>query len=45
MDDIERRTDDRVDPARMLLLGIYTTVLAIAFMVLLIGDNVSAMSF
>ncbi len=45
MDETGSRSDDRVDPTRMLLLGVYTTVLAIAFMVLLIGDNVSAMSF
>lgn len=36
---------DRIDPTRTLLLGVCTTVLAIAFLLLLIGDQVSAVSF
>jgi hypothetical protein len=37
--------DDRIDPMRTLFLGACTTMLAIAFLLLLIGDSVTASSF
>jgi len=45
VDDIKSGPDrDHVEPKRILFLGVCTTVLAIAFIALLIGDNVSAMT-
>lgn len=34
-----------IDPKRVVILGIWTTVLAVAFTVLLISDTVSATTF
>lgn len=34
-----------VDPKRAILLGIFTTVLAIAFAMLVVGDQVTAATF
>jgi hypothetical protein len=46
MDDIEDVGErERIDPLRTLFLGICTTMLAIAFLLLLIGDTVTASSF
>lgn len=40
MEDIDR-TDD-IDPRRVAILGLWTTLFAILFTVLLIGDTVTA---
>jgi hypothetical protein len=46
MDDLEETTErERIDPMRTLFLGLCTTVLAIAFLLLLIGDTVTATTF
>ena len=46
MDDLEETTErEQIDPVRTLFLGVCTTVLAIAFLLLLIGDTVSATTF
>ncbi len=45
MDDLEDTERERIDPLRTLFLGLCTTMLAIAFLLLLIGDTVSATSF
>lgn len=44
-DDITTADADPIDPARTLFLGVCTTVLAIAFILLLIGDQVTATTF
>jgi len=44
-DDITTADEGPIDPARTLFLGVCTTVLAIAFILLLIGDQVSATTF
>jgi hypothetical protein len=46
VDDLEDITErERIDPVRTLFLGICTTVLAIVFLLLLIGDTVTATTF
>ena len=44
-DDTTTADADPIDPARMVFLGACTTALAIAFILLLIGDQVSATTF
>lgn len=43
VDDIE--TAEPIDPKRVAILGAWTTLLAVAFTVLLISDTVSATTF
>jgi hypothetical protein len=46
VDDLDETTErERIDPVRTLFLGLCTTMLAIAFLLLLIGDTVTATSF
>lgn len=46
VDEIDPITEsDPIDPVRTLYLGFCTTMLFVAFVLLLIGDQVSAMSF
>lgn len=46
MDDIDTAPDrEHGEPARVLFLSVCTAVLAIVFLALLIGDNVSATTF
>ena len=46
MDEIEDvGARERIDPVRTLFLGVCTTMLAIAFVLLLIGDTVTATTF
>lgn len=46
MDDREISTEsERIDPVRTLFLGVCTTALAIAFLLLLIVDNAGATTF
>jgi hypothetical protein len=42
MGDIDETPTEAIDPARTFVLAVSTTILAIAFLVLLIGDQVSA---
>ncbi|MBU6423423.1 MAG: hypothetical protein KGJ98_01780 [Chloroflexota bacterium] len=44
-DDVTRRRDAPVSATQTLLLGVFTTFLALAFVLLLIGDQVSAHRF
>ncbi|MDE3112927.1 MAG: hypothetical protein KGN00_11175 [Chloroflexota bacterium] len=44
-DDDTATEDTRIDRVQALLLGLFTTFLAIAFVLLLIGDQVTASSF
>ena len=45
-DRIDRTADsERIDPVRTALLGLWTTLLAIAFFALVVVDNASAAAF